>query len=103
MATYHIGTIDEHYNPNVFTNEYLGEYEGFWTYIYMGYSRFEMKVSYFIGFPDVTRDGVMDPVLHFAPNYLSLHLGADGLSKNFLGKMKFIKLRVGMGAYVDTS
>lgn len=69
----------------------------------MGYSRYEMKVSYFIGYPDISKSGLIDPVLHFAPNYLSLHLGADGISKSFYGKMKHFTWRVGLGAYVDSS
>lgn len=62
-----------------------------------------MKVSYFIGYPDTSKSGLIDPALHFSPNYLSLHLGTDGITKPFYGKMKHITWRVGLGAYVDSS
>lgn len=89
-------------NPNVFTNVQLGEYEGFWTYIYMGYSREVRRVSYFIGYPDITKQGHIEEVLHFYPKYLALYIGRDTVSTALTGLYKLVTINVGPESYFNT-
>lgn len=79
----------------------LGEYEGFWTYIFMSYSRYLRTVSYFIGFPDTTTFGYIEKVLHLSPKYLALYVGRDGIAAGWSGKYKKVVLRAGVGAYIN--
>jgi hypothetical protein len=101
LATYNIGTIDDGFALNKFVGLPTGEYLGFWTYIFMGYSRFEKTVSYFVGYPDITKTGKMTNVLHFSPKYLALYVGSDGRSSGWGGKAKLVIFRVGTGSYID--
>lgn len=101
FATYTIGSIDDGYLTNQFNTIQSGEYCGLWQYLYMGYSRFERRVDYFAGYPDITRDAYFTDVLHFAPKYLALYLGNDGVSAGFPGQAHHVTFRIGTGSYID--
>lgn len=79
----------------------IDEYEGFWTYIFMSYSRYHRTVSYFVGFPDTTAYGYITKVLHLSPKYLALHIGRDGIVPGWSGKFKKVVLRAGVGSYIN--
>jgi len=67
----------------------------------MSYSRFEQTVGYFAGYPDITRNNQFTNVLHFAPKYMALYLGADGHANSFSGYARYVTLRYGTGSYIN--
>lgn len=72
---------------------------GAWIWFYIGYSRAEEKIRFYIRYDDHDWETTVSEVMHFIPHWSGVYLGGDPFRQSFQGQIREFELLYGARSY----
>jgi hypothetical protein len=66
-----------------------------WTWFYIGYSRAEQKIRFFVQYEDHAWETSVSEVVHFVPHWSAVYIGGDPFKQSFAGHIRELELLYG--------
>ena len=100
FSTYTMLANDNFRSPLTFECQIPEEVQQLWTYAYAAYSHQLQQVTYFTEAGD-HQCTTQERALHRTPSYFALYTASDGFSSAFVGKVAYVYVAFGEGAYMQ--